>query len=705
MNRRSAMAVLGAAPLVGLLGGCAANEKRKLSGFVVADAHVGWPSAAQPAPELQSQMMAAIVERFPHVDLFVDVGDAYHGQQPAGQKARARRQWLGAVSGQVSGQPYFYVPGNHELQRGMRFPKPQVRAAGSLPGRSYYSFDLWGIHFIALPQLVDTALTSEETLDWLRLDLSLNTSNTTIVFAHNAPSNTTFNNDETAYREIINSSTVLSLLREHPNVVAWIHGHNHVYDVMETDGLMVACAGRIGGFRPSRTWGPYAQAPIGGLYFEIGESGLTLDGYSAEHGQFLRELGHSHASGKLERRITLDPGASPRVSAGAGLVQPNERIDLANHFTGERVEAEVYLHTQPQRVLNDNHDFRLPTDLIFSGKTRRKSIGYRVTPRRASWERLPEGGLRIRSPAAGGTTTLWIPFHRIDTEGQRIRGGGVRAVAGNRYTLRLEFGARPESLSIRAVAQILDASYEVIQKTTANQANLELGATSATFATTVKSDLDASDLSLQWQIEFPDLNGPVDLRAAEIRAEGPDASILSPAIGVGAADIPLKQDGDIYRGDATRALSSSHQQTITPKLPPHQLATILVRWRRLEWQVRNATVIATPGELHIRRRIQPTDTASAIELSPLAEKSGPYVERLIGVDEATVRLYRQDDRSLAIHVLKPEDASAARPTALIRSLTSPQSADSQVFVTTTATLYEVALSRTGPTRLEFPNGP
>ena len=221
-----------------------------LKGFIVSDAHFGWPSEQQPSPQKQREMIAHIHDRFPDLDLFLDTGDAHHSS--LGQRVdAARRDWSDIIANQSNQAPFYYVPGNHDIVSPVDGDaERRCCRMGSMSYRPYYSFDIKGIHFVSVPELEHPVWVNKETLDWLRLDLELNRDKSVILLSHNNVKGTTADdNFMLGYRGLANSEDILNLIVPHPNILAWMHGHNHDYVIKESHRRLFVSNGRIGGIQ------------------------------------------------------------------------------------------------------------------------------------------------------------------------------------------------------------------------------------------------------------------------------------------------------------------------------------------------------------------------------------------------------------------------------------------------------------------------
>ncbi|KAA3644438.1 MAG: hypothetical protein DWP98_12200 [Bacteroidetes bacterium] len=270
------------------------KDINKISGFIFSDAHIGWDHEMQPTLESQARMIKTIKNFFPHLDLVFDTGDVHHAHIKEPGRKTARDFWLTKMVGEFPTSLVHYIPGNHELGVGLKDAEITASELGSMNFRPYYSFDYKGIHFISLPQLVSTILISQESLNWLKQDLLINQKKTTLIFSHNCLKETTYTNNETGYREVVNSDEVYKIINEHNNVIGWFHGHNHQYEIVNKHDRLYVSNGRIGGFNPPKSWGDFGQGHLGGIYFEINHLGLTVKCFSATENKFLEDLGFLH---------------------------------------------------------------------------------------------------------------------------------------------------------------------------------------------------------------------------------------------------------------------------------------------------------------------------------------------------------------------------------------------------------------------------
>lgn len=369
----------------------------KLHVFVVSDAHMGWQHAEQPSVEAQASAMRVIKKTFPDLDLIVDTGDAHHSNLDHKALSFAKLNWLEQIETAAGSTPFLYVPGNHELMD-FRLGDSEAQACslGSLELRPYYGFSICGIHFVSVPQLLDPAWITNETLQWLEEDLRQHAHETTIILAHNSLKGTTNNGGNPGYREVINSNNLWALISRHRNVVAWLHGHNHQFEIVKRD-IVHASNGRIGGFEPP--WGVeiYGREKLGGMYVEVSESGFSIRAFNATDGVFFDQQGHSTLSIDVPKRTTFSRAASSTASFGHGSSLQGHTLPVHRHFIGFD-ETEISLLQLPS-LLNSDADFKFRTVDTGAGLARQKIVAASISGKLVKWA-AADDGITIR-PAEG----------------------------------------------------------------------------------------------------------------------------------------------------------------------------------------------------------------------------------------------------------------------------------------------------------------
>ena len=415
------------------------KPKTKITGFIISDAHIGWRGKEQPSIETQSEMINRIHNRFPNLDVVFDTGDIHHGYLDEENRLIARDQWLTHMANIFSTSLFHYIPGNHELGRGVNDTELTASKLGSQNFKPYYSFDYKGIHFVSLPQLLDTIYINQESLDWLTEDLEINKNKTTLIFSHNSLSKTTFTNGESGYREVINSDEVYKVINKHNNVIAWFHGHNHQYEIVKKQNRLYVSNGRIGGFNPPKKWGDFAQGHLGGIYFEIDANGLSVKCYSASKQDFLEKLDFPHLSNSIKINTSISLASPMNYYYGYGALTQNVEIELFNHYLSNK-KSEVYLKSLTQKVINDNYDFRYPNKLFFAGRNIDKVIGYQLVPRKIKKTSISTG-LLINNEKEIKIITLNFPTQKQKKKGMLSRGSYFRCYLEDQFSLFLSIDA------------------------------------------------------------------------------------------------------------------------------------------------------------------------------------------------------------------------------------------------------------------------
>ena len=329
-----------------------------LKGFIVSDAHFGWAHEVQPTPQEQINAMQVIKQRFPDLDVFIDTGDAHHSGLNGDSELTAKRNWTQIISNEIKNCPFFYVMGNHEIIVDTGYDTEKKSSEfGSICCRPYYSFDIKNIHFVSLPELLTPVFINKESIDWLKLDLELNKDKTTILLSHNSIKGTTTLLGEPGYRGITNSQELLDIFSQYPNIISWMHGHNHTYEVVKQNNIMYVSNGRIGGFVPPAEWG-VGQNELGGIYFEVHNDRFVVKCFSATSNKFHEELGFSTLTDTLYKPTTVNADAKSAFSYGVGGMNDGQMIPVFNHYTGMG-EAEIFAMSTETEEINDDPDFSL----------------------------------------------------------------------------------------------------------------------------------------------------------------------------------------------------------------------------------------------------------------------------------------------------------------------------------------------------------
>lgn len=323
----------------------------KFSGFIISDIHFGWDNPKQPPSGMIKHNLMKVLQRFPNLDILIDTGDAYHNNS----SINAIKEWIETISETASDVPLMYIPGNHEISHNTKGNSEKLACEmGSIPGRPYYSLTIKGIHLVSLPQMMGANYITEEALEWLELDLKVHSNLTTLIFSHNSLKGTTAPHNDPAYRSIANSERVVSLLREHPQVIAWCHGHNHTWEFVEKWQKIFVSNGRFGGFPPNELFG---GDRFGGIYFEIDKNTISFRGWSCSDEKFLDEISSIYSKLRYYREITtsFNPDLPPSIAYGIGISRDGQRVPIYRHYFGKSTDAKVYFMGVDEKSLNENN--------------------------------------------------------------------------------------------------------------------------------------------------------------------------------------------------------------------------------------------------------------------------------------------------------------------------------------------------------------
>lgn len=480
----------------------AAETPGVFEAFIVSDAHMGSSGEDQPTLAQQKEAVATIHARFPDIALWIDTGDAHHGNLSVKARAKARADWRRIIANQSNGAPLFYVPGNHELARGEQDPEAEACALGSLPMRPYYSLSLQGIRFIAVPQLLNTILVTQETLNWLSAELASARDESVIVLSHNALGDTTYFDETTDYRRTINSDAVLQLLDQHPQVLAWMHGHNHQYQMVEQAGRLYVSNGRIGGFNPPSHWGDFGQGHLGGIHLRVDANGLTTRAYSATDDRFFDEQGKPHLSASLKTSTRFNPDRFSAIHIGHGRAQRGQQQHIRRHYFGEQLSTTAST-TSFSGVLNENPDLNLPVTLARRGKPVQKWIGSAKKRRSSLPVKKMPAGIRIRA----GNHQLWFPLE-TRRDGYIDRGHYYKAVPGGQY--RFGIATNTDTVATSLDLFLVQKNGDAISRKLPARRQWQW---EFTIPSSAQDDTEIASFYLQWHAKLPKA---VDISAVEV---------------------------------------------------------------------------------------------------------------------------------------------------------------------------------------------
>lgn len=605
------------------------KEKDLIKGFIFSDAHIGWKGKDQPSRNEQSDAIQVIKSNFPDLNLVFDTGDIHHGNLVESDRRSARDFWLSEMAGAFPQALFHYVPGNHELGRGISDAEITASALGSVVLRPYYSFDYKGIHFISLPQLQNTILISKESLNWLEQDLIENQNKTTLVFSHNSIEGTTFTNNETAYRVTVNSDAVLEVLNKFNNVMAWFHGHNHQYEIVKKNQRLYVSNGRIGGFNPPKQWGNFGQDNLGGVYFEISEIGLVVRCFSATNNAFFDELESLQLSNKIIKKTSFNPKGVFNYYWGHGMVHGNMVQKFYNHYlTKQRTQASIYLNQS--KTLNTNPNFIFDTSYNFAGGIRNKIIGYQVLPRRVKFIKVKDGVKLIIGDI--NEINIHFPIEKYKREKYLNRSGYYRCGLGDRYSLAIDLDKQSE---IEVKIKVLDKNHQKCYESKLWMKTQRKGKLSQIqFEIPQKLNTPAADNKLYLFIQLK-------VRSAdkEVIVKSIDLTPLSSAANRDHL-LGLEIDGQSFTELNKRELLKimKKEGVIEAKGQGHPV-TVYLKTPSIDWQIRNAIGRITENGFAIDKLRHGFMNKSQVIITPTTALK-KYVNELCGITKCQVDYHK-----------------------------------------------------------------
>jgi hypothetical protein len=639
-----------------------------LKGFIVSDAHFGWANPQQPAPQKQREMIAHIHERFPDLDVLIDTGDAHHGA--LGSKiGAATRDWTDIIANQSNQALFYYVPGNHEIISPVDGDAERRCARmGSMSYRPYYSFDIKGIHFVSVPELEHPVYVNQETLDWLRLDLEINRDKSTILLSHNNIKGTTADdNFMLGYRGVANSEDILNLIKAYPNVLSWMHGHNHDYVISKSHQRLFVSNGRIGGFNPKHNF--KEGEPLGGIYFEITPSGLKVQCYSAEDQKFLDEdLGRSGRSQTLTLPTTLDPLSSSSYAFGHGGFVDGQKAAVYNYHASQDDSYSVVLAGTTHACINENMDFSDYTHREDNPKMQQWDVfGYQIASqgwpqyfeeKNELWRWLSPGVLLNKRKAPGLITTLHLP---APAHGRLMY---YRAVPGKSYVCRLDVLSPEGGQQIELVAKAFSQEGTLLWEKTCPQQSIPPGETPFCFPidlpdlssrdTIYKNEMLDTEVQLAIEARFSALNDELIINRVEVERAGAQGTTHNPELIFDGKTI--KKSGPLVRGQTvgTRIKKPGKSRIVVEGncAGSHRLLWYC-RQTNIDWQVRNAPVADHGSWLEIDAPTNMWSTDNEIVIVPATTlRDEIYVHRLKNIVHAKIWPVNRGNQDVSVEIIK-----------------------------------------------------
>ena len=618
-----------------------------LKGFIVSDAHFGWESDIQPAPEMQKQMIDNIRRRFPDLDVMIDTGDAHHNGT---DRDRERGDWSDIIMYEDDPIPFFYVPGNHEIchanDHDVEF---RCAVMGSHEARPYYSFDIKGIHFVSVPELLRAVYIPRELLEWLRLDMKLNKGKTTILLSHNSliGYSKTF---EEGYRGVVNTAQIIDLMNAYPNCIAWMYGHNHNYEVVEKLNKLFISNGRIGGFDPSK-----GKHGLGGIYFEITSDMVDIRCYSAEFDKFVEEIDNSEPyRGKLAISTSFDATVLPAYSAGVGMARNGEKSPLYHHFVTSGKSAELHIAGVGGTIINEDPDFTM--FMVRKPAIDRQLMGCSISENKASYEWKDPGILMLPSEKKQ-IITLPRASHNKYTY--------YRVAAGHDYKVTLDLqGLNGGGQNIAVRVKLFDRQGEQVmaaplgryiltgvRQQIVQPVKFPAGKISKSIYTDENSD---NVFNFSVEIEFEDLRNEVMVHRVAIEFANAGEHTARPSVAIGKEKFGT--DATLVPGEYrsfTLKPRTGSRSVVTVDVAGNGMATWLYRIKDLQWQVLGAQVEERPSSMLIGPMRNLFSHRKEVAINPYGDfRSRTFVSRLRNVDVAEVFPLEKGNKQIMVKALK-----------------------------------------------------
>ena len=676
----------------------AKTSEKVLKGFIVSDAHYGWDSPQQPTPEAQARNLQTILKRFPDLDLMLDTGDAFHSNLDPQVADAARTHWSAGVANGCKTVPFFYLPGNHDLAAWWWPEDAEWRDDdfGAMPCRPYFSFDLKGIHFIAIPELQDAVFISRETMEWLKLDLEINKDRTIVMLAHNNIVGTTTPLGEPGYRGLVNGNEVITLFQKYPNVLSWMNGHNHTFEVMQKYNMLFVSNGRFGGFVPPPAWqnGP---RHVGGIYFEVHAKKLVVRSYSAEADKFFDEMGYRELSSELARPTTVQPDQAFTYSYGVGGMVDGQKIPAFNHYAGPAGSSELFVTGTELAEINDdptflNYAFRDVGSLgnrwtLFSASVRYEPMFIKEN---TTWKWENPGFRLLAQPDPAKPLDLCVPDYMVGKYEY------YRCAPGNTYEVALDLESISGGQKLQLDLLFRDKLGRDLATVPLTQADLAPG--KRTYSGRGKLPAQENDesiysdpsndnmIQLTMRARFTSVTNDVIVHRVSIRVAGAEAETFDPVVLVNG--LRFAHQGKVGAGEIIRfdiPSPSSFRDVYEVRAGGSKRAAWIVRHHARDWQVRNASVADHGDHLEIgplRNRWSPD---KEVVIVPLTGASEAYIHRLQNIQSAKIYPLNRKNSTLQVQVAKCSPGakiivSCSREPRQVRGATAWRFSDSLAFI-------------------------
>ena len=643
-----------------------------LKGFIVSDSHFGWDDERQPSPQQQREFVSHSHERFPDLDVFIDTGDAHQGDahQSQADADAARGNWSDVIANQSNQALFYSIPGNHDVLH-IFDGDAELRDAqmGSWSYRPYYSFDIKGIHFVSVPELTVMDYVNKETMDWLRMDLELNRDKTTILLSHNLIAGANYGYLQEGVFGIVNSEEMLNLINAYPNVIAWMNGHQHLYDISRSFGKLFVCNGHFGAFGdPALS----SVVPWGGIYFEITPRALTVRCYSVENQLFLDQImegGADRWSQTLAIPTTMNPQAPMNYAFGHGGFLDGQRAAIYNHHTSRDGHYSVTLAGAADSLINENSTFSTFTDF------RRTVHGYEMGSEEEWWDCLNPGMVLYQRASPDLTSSLHLPALKYGPQMY------YRVAPGKTYEFNLRVlssgGGERVGLLAKAYSQEGTLLWEapLAEQTTqsgTNDLRYEIDLPGLLDPDTIYKDgIFDAEIQLALEAQFSSLDSDdLIIERVEFMRDGAgsttqDAEMLFNGQLIGGTG-PLEEGQvvvyELDKPDIPRFVAEG-------SCGGSRRFLWYLRQTDIDWQVRNAPVADHGAYLLID---EPTNIWSTDKEIVIVPASNPhdeiYVHRLKNVTQAKIWPLNRGNQQVSVEVLAGD---AEEVTVIFRSPSSP----------------------------------
>ena len=618
--------------------------------FVVSDSHFGWDSPDQPSPEHQAQAIAGIMQGHPNLDLFVDSGDVHHNSAPDS----AREDWTDVIGNGIGPVPLMLCNGNHDgmVWGGGVNPEDRCARLGSQPARPYFSMDIKGIHIVSLPQMIWMSYSPEESLEWLELDLDAAQRRTTIIISHNSLVGTTRDHGDIGYRQLANSPAVHALLRRYPNVVAWMHGHNHSYESMEVGGRLYISNGRIGGFDPTWNRERLEGDNLGGIHLEVTPEAVIAKAYSGIQKSVMENFtDNGEAAQVLRVRTSLDPSAPASLCWGFGKAAPGIREQARRHWIGAPDAAPAEVLRRPASVPHINEDPRFATYAQRVSRTHRtKHLG--------GFNISPDITTVAREDATWGWLNPGISFNAVDRPrvvstscNSSGRASYFRVHPASAFTLGAALWCEKPGARARLRAKLIDTNGRELAAWAGEEVPLPAGdfqlrgdfAFDLPALPGIYADPASEDsCQLVAELEIADIGDFIDVRAFELlqQRNGVDTT----GVLVDGAPVALGQGpAGAQRGLVPAPLDGRSRHVVEVGAADTRPQNVLVREHGLEWQVRNAVARRDGAKIVVESIRNPYSRGKAVLIAPMRRTSVPFVARTEGLDSFIVTPHTEGD--------------------------------------------------------------